>query len=224
MAVQEGIYADAGDRATRYVDQYGGIEKARAGSIVQGLFEKFRDNNDMDGMQHLLATISPVIGRAEHSLQGPDMDVSQDVKQRVSAGNLAEVRDEVIDENQTRGMVHTAFRDELGEGKEYVKERNLGNLGSHDVQQHNRQIDASTAIEEQEQRITEGYQEKKHTGLQAAASVAGVGGSDFQNAARAVGDEAKSMLSGNEDVDGGASGESGPGARAKARHGLRSPS
>ncbi|MFX4226459.1 MAG: conjugal transfer protein TraG N-terminal domain-containing protein [Porticoccaceae bacterium] len=218
MARQEGVYGDAEQRATQYTDQYGGEDKALAGSIVQGLFEKFRDTDDLDGMGQLLRAISPVVGRTAHSTEGPDMSVNSDTREAVLAENLHAVQGDVVADHAGRNAMHSAVREETGSGRDYVNERDAGNQETHGVRRYNQSIDEKAEVTAHERAIEKRYEVKQNPALQMAANVAGADIENIKNAATSVGDMAMDIFDDERDDS-----ERKSVDRKSARHGIESP-
>ena len=217
MAAEEGTLENSYNRAGLYADEFGGEDKARAGFIVQGLFEKFRDSNDVDGMGQLLNTIGPVVGRAAHSTDGPDMSLSTATRDAVVGAGLSGVSNAVNEDHATRDLQHQALRDGLGDGKEWVEDRHATNTEILDVKRHNREPDVQSSYDSQQDRIKAGYEDEKHAGLQAVASVASLDGGDLKAAGKAIGDQASDLFA---DEEGSTQ---SPTDRRRARHGVGSP-
>lgn len=217
MAAQEGTLESSYNRAQLFADEFGGEDKARAGFVVQGLFEKFRDTNDVDGMGQLLNTISPVVGRAAHETAGPDMSISTATKDTVNGAGLSGVSSAVTGDHAERGMQHEAFRDEIGDGRDWVEERHTTNTGAIAAQRHNREGDVGAMVDAQQDLIRSGYDDNKHVGMQAIASVASLDGGDLKGAGREIGERAMDMFDGEEGRS------QNPAERRSARHGISSP-
>ena len=217
MAVQEGVYASSAERATEYADQYGGVDKAQAGLVVQGLFEKFRDTDDIAGMGQLLNVIGPVVGRTGHSTEGPDMNVSNAAQEQVEAGNLDSVRGTVAADLEGRERVHSAFDAEVGNGQDYVNTRNDGNLAAHDVNRGNQQMHERVETDIQREQMEQTYGDNRHGGLAAVAGVAGTDMGNIKSAATEVGDLAMDVFD-QDDSEASSNNE-----RRSARHGVEPP-